>query len=119
MAISKEVRSKITEALLKLEAMNPTPEPANSPLLNGVWSLKYAGGYDSEWALQSPTRQIALFLYSGGYSPGIFALSLASTLPSSFVETGDLEIGEYNMSFQSNPDKGFNYSTRTLILKHC
>jgi len=92
MAISKEVRSKITEALLKLEAMNPTPEPANSPLLNGVWSLKYAGGYDSEWALQSPTRQIALFLYSGGYSPGIFALSLASTLPSSFVETGDLEI---------------------------
>jgi len=92
MSISKETRSKINEALLKLEAMNPTSEPANSALLNGVWSLKYAGGYDAEWALQSPTRQIALFLYSGGYSPGIFALSLASSLPSSLVEVGDLEI---------------------------
>lgn len=60
--------------------------------MNGVWSLKYAGGYDSEWALNSPTRQLALFLYSGGYSPGILALSLASTLPAALVEVGDLEI---------------------------
>lgn len=72
--------------------MNPTEDPALSPLLNGVWSLKYAGGYDSEWALNSPTRQIALFLYSGGYSPGLFALSLANSLPTNLVEVGDLEI---------------------------
>lgn len=92
LSVTKETRASINEALLKLECMNPTSDPTSSSLLNGVWSLKYAGGYDDEWALSSPTRQIALFLYSGGYSPGIFALSLASQLPSSLVELGDLEI---------------------------
>mmetsp|Transcript_3425 Transcript_3425/g.4552 ORF Transcript_3425/g.4552 Transcript_3425/m.4552 type:complete len:277 (-) Transcript_3425:1148-1978(-) len=91
-SVSKETRASINEALLKLEAMNPTEEPASSSLLNGVWTLKYAGGYDDDWALASPTRQIALFLYSGGYSPGLFALSLAQSLPSSLVEIGELEI---------------------------
>jgi len=33
-----------------------------------------------------------LFLYSGGYSPGLFALSLAEGLPESLIEVGDLEI---------------------------
>ena len=82
----------INEYLLKLEAVNPTEQPVSSSLLNGVWSLRYAGGYDEDWALPSPTRQLALFLYSGGYSPGLFALRLASTLPSNLVETGELEI---------------------------
>eukprot|EP00591_Stephanopyxis_turris_P009686 CAMPEP_0195528650 /NCGR_PEP_ID=MMETSP0794_2-20130614/30891_1 /TAXON_ID=515487 /ORGANISM="Stephanopyxis turris, Strain CCMP 815" /LENGTH=252 /DNA_ID=CAMNT_0040659821 /DNA_START=159 /DNA_END=917 /DNA_ORIENTATION=+ len=90
--IDKDLRANINEALLKLEAVNPTEEPALSPLLNGVWQLKYAGGYSSEWAVPSPTRQIALFVYSGGYSPGLFALSLAQKLPSALVEVGDLEI---------------------------
>lgn len=90
--ISEETRSKINEALLKLETMNPTPEPTSSSLLNGVWSLRYAGGYTSEGALPSPTRQLALFLYSGGYSPGVFALSLAQKLPAALVEIGELEI---------------------------
>ena len=93
-SISKETRSSINEALLKLESMNPTSEPTSSSLLNGVWSLRYAGGYADDWALASPTRQLALFLYTGGYSPGLFALSLASGLPSNFVEVGDLEICE-------------------------
>jgi len=91
-SVSKETRASINEAVLKLEAMNPTEDPASSPLLNGVWSLRYAGGYDEEWAVPSPTRQIALFVYSGGYSPGLFALSLASTLPSGIVDVGELEI---------------------------
>lgn len=65
--VSGSDRSIINEALLKLESMNPTKEPALSPLLNGEWELRYAGGYTSEGALASPTRQIALFLYSGGY----------------------------------------------------
>lgn len=90
--LSKESRSRINEGLLRLEAMNPTENPVRSPLLNGVWSLRYAGGYSSDWALQSPTRDAALFLYSGGYSPGIFALSLAQKLPQSLVECGELEI---------------------------
>merc|ERR1712151_681408 len=91
-SISSDARADINEALFKLEALNPTDRPAESPLLNGVWSLRYAGGYDEDWALQSPTRQLALFLYSGGYSPGLFALSLAETLPENLIEIGDLEI---------------------------
>jgi len=90
--ISSAARADINEALFKLEALNPSERPAESPLLNGVWSLRYAGGYDEDWAVQSPTRQLALFMYSGGYSPGLFALRLASTLPKGLVETGDLEI---------------------------
>ena len=85
-------RADINEALLKLERMNPTDDPAVSPLLNGGWTLRYAGGYSNEWALPSPTRQLALFLYSGGYSPGLFALSLAQKLPKALVELGELEI---------------------------
>lgn len=90
--ISEEKRSAINEALYKLESMNPTKQPTISPLLNGVWELRYVGGYSMDGALPSPTRQIALFLYSGGYSPGLFALNLAQKLPSALVELQDLEI---------------------------
>ncbi|EJK75970.1 hypothetical protein THAOC_02292 [Thalassiosira oceanica] len=89
--VSSEDRAAINEAVLRLEALNPTEDPAYSPLINGVWALKYAGGY-SDSKIPSPTRQLALFLYSGGYSPGLFALSLAQNLPSQLVELGDLEI---------------------------
>jgi len=84
-------RASINEAILKLEALNPTEDPVYSPLINGVWTLRYAGGY-SEPKIPSPTRDLALFLYSGGYSPGLFALSLAQKLPAQLVELGDLEI---------------------------
>jgi hypothetical protein len=40
----------------------------------------------------SISRQLALFLYSGGYSPGLFALNLAQKLPFNMVNVGDLEI---------------------------
>jgi hypothetical protein len=89
---SSETRTAINEALYKLEALNPTKNPTLSPLLNGVWELRYVGGYAPDWALPSPTRQLALFLYSGGYSPGIFALGLAQKLPAALVDVGDLEI---------------------------
>lgn len=89
--ITAEDRASINEAVLKLEALNPTEDPVYSPLINGVWNLRYAGGY-SESKIPSPTRDLALFLYSGGYSPGLFALSLAQKLPSQLVELGDLEI---------------------------
>lgn len=90
--VSESARAEINEVLFKLEALNPTSEPAQSSLLNGEWELKYSGGYVSEGAVDSPTRQIALFLYSGGYSPGIFALSLARKLPAGLVSVGDLKI---------------------------
>jgi len=86
LAPSEEKRAEINEVLLKLEALNPTPQPATSPLLNGVWEFNYAGLYSSEGSLTSPTRQLALFLYSGGYSPGLFTLQLAKQLPSNLVD---------------------------------
>lgn len=91
--ISSSDRASINEAVLKLEALNPTKDPVYSPLINGVWTLRYAGGY-SEPKISSPTRDLALFLYSGGYSPGLFALGIAQKLPSQLVELGDLEICE-------------------------
>lgn len=30
--------------MLKLEPMNPTDQPARSPVLNGVWEFLYTGG---------------------------------------------------------------------------
>jgi len=89
--ISSEDRAAINEAILRLEALNPTEDPMYSSSINGVWTLRYAGGY-SESKIPSPTRDLALFLYSGGYSPGLFALGLAQKLPAQFVELGDLEI---------------------------
>ncbi|CAB9518909.1 Probable plastid-lipid-associated protein [Seminavis robusta] len=93
-SVSAEDRSAINEAIYKLESVNPTTDPTLSPLLNGVWELRYWGGYDDNWALPSPTRQIALFLYSGGYSPGVFALGLLQNLPlpSEMLDVGDLEV---------------------------
>eukprot|EP00529_Nitzschia_sp_RCC80_P029750 CAMPEP_0113444704 /NCGR_PEP_ID=MMETSP0014_2-20120614/2805_1 /TAXON_ID=2857 /ORGANISM="Nitzschia sp." /LENGTH=308 /DNA_ID=CAMNT_0000335727 /DNA_START=149 /DNA_END=1075 /DNA_ORIENTATION=- /assembly_acc=CAM_ASM_000159 len=93
--MSDEKRAEINEAILKLEALNPTPQPAYSPLLNGIWELKYAGNYATQGAVMSPTRQIALFVYSGGYSPAMFALELAQKLPKflfDFDEDSGLEI---------------------------
>jgi len=90
--IDNDIRTRINEELIKLEALNPTESPAMSNLLNGVWTLRYSGGYSSDWALPSPTRQIALFLYSGGYSPGLFLLTLAQQLPQSIVDVGELQI---------------------------
>lgn len=93
LAPSEEKRAEINEVLLKLEALNPTSQPAMSPLLNGIWVLNYAGLYSSEGSLTSPTRQLALFLYSGGYSPGLFALQLAKQIPSNLLEiVGSLDI---------------------------
>ena len=41
--ISKETRATLTTAILALEQANPTPNPADSKSLNGVWLLKYSG----------------------------------------------------------------------------
>lgn len=38
-------RIKINEMLIQLEPKNPTQDPAESPLINGVWELLYTGGY--------------------------------------------------------------------------
>jgi hypothetical protein len=78
-------RVLVNELLLKLERSNPTVSPALSPLLNGEWELVYSGGF-ADGLVQSPTRQIALFLYAGGYAPANFGLTLARLLPDSLLE---------------------------------
>eukprot|EP00526_Cylindrotheca_closterium_P014745 CAMPEP_0113649424 /NCGR_PEP_ID=MMETSP0017_2-20120614/26258_1 /TAXON_ID=2856 /ORGANISM="Cylindrotheca closterium" /LENGTH=284 /DNA_ID=CAMNT_0000561789 /DNA_START=55 /DNA_END=909 /DNA_ORIENTATION=- /assembly_acc=CAM_ASM_000147 len=117
--VSESSRAEINEVLYKLEALNPTTESAQSSLLNGEWELKYSGGYVNEGALDSPTRQIALFLYSGGYSPGIFALSLASKLPAALVSVGDLKINifEQQPRIQASVDLSLPFGESSVQVK--
>lgn len=42
-AASPAQRAAILHLLTQLEAVNPTPNPANSPLINGMWALLYQG----------------------------------------------------------------------------
>jgi hypothetical protein len=102
--LNDEVRSAINEAIVRLEHMSSLASSSSSeeglalsPLLNGVWELKYYGGYTTDGFTfsASPTRQLALFLYSGGYSPGMFAYQTAlSLLPKNnpFIQLGPIEI---------------------------
>ncbi len=71
---SASKRAAVNELLLRLEALNPTPAPAYSPLLNGAWE----------------------FLYTGGISPGILGLQLASRL--STYASGAVEVGDTVMT---------------------
>eukprot|EP00624_Nannochloropsis_granulata_P005821 evm.model.NODE_41583_length_16315_cov_18.662397.2 len=67
-------RASVNELLLRLEALNPTPIPAYSPLLNGAWE----------------------FLWTGGISPGVLGLQLASRLSS--YASGAVEVGETTLT---------------------
>mmetsp|Transcript_544 Transcript_544/g.1489 ORF Transcript_544/g.1489 Transcript_544/m.1489 type:complete len:343 (+) Transcript_544:487-1515(+) len=74
-------RAFVNESMLKMEAANPTPMPASSPLLDGTWRLAYQGSVAPAWASASPTREIALFMYAGGFGPSEFLLKVAQRLP--------------------------------------
>ncbi|GMI44385.1 hypothetical protein TrCOL_g8302 [Triparma columacea] len=74
-------RRGIISEIIKLESTNPTLDPTSSPLFTGTWSLRFSQGYDPSFALPSPTRQLALFLYSGGYSPATFILNALTSQP--------------------------------------
>ena len=41
----------------------------------------------AQFAVPSPTRQVALFMYSGGYSPGLFCYKLAQGLPKAVFDS--------------------------------
>lgn len=66
---SRRMRTEVNELMLKLEPMNPTEEPARSPVLNGVWE----------------------FLYTGGLSPGTLAVQVLSRVAKTFSAVVDLE----------------------------
>jgi len=87
---SESTRAAVLELLAKLEPTNPTEAPATSPLLNGCWTVAYTGY--APGPLKSPTRPIALFLYAGGYTPGLAGLAIADALPDSLVSAGELTV---------------------------
>lgn len=88
-----DMRISVNELLIQLERLNPTESPATSSLLNGVWEIQYPGSY-APGPVDSPTRELALLVYSGGYKPGLL-LQLLSKLPlqvSSKLEILDLQL---------------------------
>ncbi len=76
--------AQVSELLLVLEAMNPTPAPAGSKLLNGAWELLYTSGY-AKGFVDSPTRELALLLYSSFHRPGLLS-RLADRLPAGLLD---------------------------------
>merc|ERR1712176_344040 len=86
-----EYRTQINEMLYQLESRNPTQYPTTSPLLNGTWEFKYLAGI-APGPVPSPTREIALFMYAGGYTPGKFLFDLSNKLPSSLVDISGTKI---------------------------
>lgn len=87
---SRSIRGRVDEAIVQLERVNPTQEPVYSESLDGTWKVKYAGAY-APGLLSSPTRELALFLYSGGFSPGNL---LASFTAGFWGQALGLDIGE-------------------------
>ena len=81
--------NSVNECLTRLEASNPTPRPARDALLNGVWQLEYAGT-PAAGLIDSPTREIALALYSSGYSAGPL-LQLINKLPAPIASSVTLK----------------------------
>ena len=90
-------RALVNELILALERSEPTPSPASSSLLNGVWQLQLPGALGKGF-FDSPTRELALLLYSAGYSPGTF-MQLLGKLP--FKEELGLGLGDVSITIQS------------------
>jgi len=73
----KPTKGRVDEAIISLERMNMETEPVYSEKLDGTWTVKYSGSY-APGLLSSPTRELALFLYGGGFSLGNALSSFAS-----------------------------------------
>jgi len=73
----KPIRGRLDELIVQVERQNPTEEPVFSESLDGEWMVKYAGSY-APGLLSSPTRELALFLYGGGFSLGAALNSFSS-----------------------------------------
>jgi len=73
----RPARGRVSEAILRLEALNPNSEPVYSEDLDGTWKVKYTGSF-APGLFPSPTRELAMFLYGGGYSLGNLLTSFAA-----------------------------------------
>lgn len=100
-----DLQAEVNEIILKAERINPTSAPAQSPLLNGVWTLKYAAGL-APGLVDSPTRAIALSIYSsfsaGGLRGLLDALPFESSLDDATVSITSLEAGQPRVTTQAS-----------------
>jgi len=101
--ISRSTKTALNEAILELEKANEVERPAESKLVNGVWVLKYSGGY-------SPVSLSAgkdMFKKAGGgYNPGLFLVSVLQKIEnlnpfgSKLLTVGGVEV---TITADSNP----------------
>lgn len=88
----EEVRGAVNELLPKVEREEQGEEcPATSSRLNGRWQIAFSAG-PAPGRVSSPTRELALFLYEEGVSPGIAGLMAARQLPDQLVQLDDVEL---------------------------
>lgn len=84
-------RLLVNEYLPRLEGNNPTATPAYSDSIQGEWEMLYSGSV-SPGVVPSPTREIALAMYAGGFSPASFVYQVANRLPKEFVQTSPIKL---------------------------
>jgi len=96
----KPIRGQLDERIALLERHNPCDEPAYSELLDGTWTVKYSGSY-APGLLSSPTRELALFLYGGGFSLGN---ALSSFAQGFWGQSLGLKLGEKSITIRSGRD---------------
>lgn len=96
----KPMRGRVDEAIVSLERFNAQNEPVYSTLLDGTWNVKYAGSY-APGLLSSPTREIALFLYGGGFSLGN---ALSSFTQGFWGQTLGMKLGSKTVLIQGGRD---------------
>ena len=90
-ALSTDDRLSLLEALPRLEASNPTATPSTSSRLEGEWSFALVLG-PPQGVVQSPTRELALLFYAGGFSPGVFGLAVSDRLPDTLLSVSALSL---------------------------
>jgi len=101
----KDLQGDINEALLTIERTNPTSSPAQSPLLNGVWALQYAGAL-APGVVDSPTRELALSIYSSSYNAGVLKellnkLPFDASLNDVTISIASMEAGQPRVSTEA------------------
>eukprot|EP00958_Prasinococcus_capsulatus_P018157 scaffold2091_cov361-Prasinococcus_capsulatus_cf.AAC.4 len=78
-------RSEINACILEVEREATPVDLLGTTSLDGEWTMEYIGSL-APGPVPSPTREIALAMYAGGYSPGIFAYEVIGRLPDSVVK---------------------------------
>lgn len=112
-AEGKPTKGRVDEAIVQLERFNKEEEPAYSPKLDATWKVGYSGSY-APGVLSSPTRELALFLYGGGYSPGN---ALSSFVEGFWGKSLGLKFGEKTVTIMSG-GRDVNSTADLEVLGH-